>query len=350
MGNPRNLRRTSSQEEDEGDVFDEKSDISSGSESEEEAAADAAPRGGAAATATTTATAAAAGDSSAGAATPAASAASSSGKDENHEPNEGPPAAASDAQASSEPLGEAEHETQKKTEQTNDESIRPGRGAPADGARQRPKSTWQLMQEDPSYVPRATRYFLHDDRREGDSGDSEASEEGSGNQPDDSVPQSTQTRVGPSKKLWTPDENKGVWKHDMWELLQKEEAEGRPPGGSWSRGRNYGRRGGATLGYRRGGRVESWVPRGSRGGRLGSIQHIEKDSTDEHSGIIGLLLRLLNQLQGGEDGGRREGAGEVRTGATGHGSNTFQSSHRSKLQRRLERRGHTSAAASPWVS
>ena len=52
----------------------------------------------------------------------------------------------------------------------------------------------QLMQEDPSYVPRATRYFLHDDRREGDSGESDGSEEGSGSQPDDSVPQSTQTR------------------------------------------------------------------------------------------------------------------------------------------------------------
>ena len=46
--------------------------------------------------------------------------------------------------------------------------------------------------------------------------------------------------VGPSKKLWTPDENRGEWKHDMWELLQKEEAGERPPGSGWSRGRHPG--------------------------------------------------------------------------------------------------------------
>ncbi|CDI75440.1 hypothetical protein, conserved [Eimeria praecox] len=157
----------------------------------------------------------------------------------------------------------------------------------------------QLMQEDPSYVPRATRYFLHDDRREGDSGDSEASEDGSDSQPDTSVPQSTQTRVGPSKKLWTPDENKGMWKHDMWELLQKEEAGERPPGsgavdavglrwvidgeaaekpGCPEALEGEGRRGGTTLGYRRGGRGETWVPRGSRGGRSGNG---EKSFPDE---------------------------------------------------------------------
>ncbi|CDJ56073.1 hypothetical protein, conserved [Eimeria maxima] len=229
MGNPRNLRRASSQEEDEGDVFDEKSDVSSGSETEEEAPADAAPAGG-----STETGAAVAGESSS-----AAAFAASSVKYNSHDPNQSPSEVAGDAHASSEQSCEAEGEAQRKTELANDADVRHRRSA-AEGARQRPKSTWQLMQEDPSYVPRATRYFLHDDRRGSDSGESDESDEASSSQPDDSVPQSTQTRVGPSKKLWTPDENRGEWKHDMWELLQKEEAGERPPGSGWSRGRHPG--------------------------------------------------------------------------------------------------------------
>lgn len=44
-------------------------------------------------------------------------------------------------------------------------------------------------------------------------------------------------RIGPSKKLWTSDENNDVWKHDMWERLQKEEAEPRSVTRSGNRGR-----------------------------------------------------------------------------------------------------------------
>lgn len=51
----------------------------------------------------------------------------------------------------------------------------------------------QLMQEDPSFVPRATRYFLHDDRGEGEGEEPEAEEEAE-NQPDYTVPRSTQTK------------------------------------------------------------------------------------------------------------------------------------------------------------
>ena len=46
------------------------------------------------------------------------------------------------------------------------------------------------MQEDPSFVPRETRYFLHDDRRDGDGEESEEADP----QHDTSVPRSTQTR------------------------------------------------------------------------------------------------------------------------------------------------------------
>lgn len=51
----------------------------------------------------------------------------------------------------------------------------------------------------------------------------------------------TPCRVGSSKKLWTPDENEGEWKHDMWEQLQKEEAGERPNFSNWNRGRRPGR-------------------------------------------------------------------------------------------------------------
>lgn len=114
--------------------------------------------------------------------------------------------------------------------------------------------------------------------------------------------------VGPSKKLWTPDERKGVWKHDMWEQLQKEEAASRTTAYNWNRGRSgelySGRsvclrclekarqnplsfhpflqverllearlafcgaaRRGRYNGYGRGGRGDNWVPRNFRGGR-----------------------------------------------------------------------------------
>ncbi|CDI76603.1 hypothetical protein, conserved [Eimeria acervulina] len=325
MGNPRNLRRTSSQEEDEGDVFDEKSDISSGSETEEEAPADAVPSGG---PTDTTAATAGAGDA-------AAPPASSSNKDDAHDPSQGPSAAASNAQASSEPTREAENEVQRETEQANDEGARHRRSAAAaEGTRQRPKSTWQLMQEDPSYVPRATRYFLHDDRREGDSGESDGSEEGSGSQPDDSVPQSTQTRVGTSKKLWTPDENKGMWKHDMWELLQKEEAGERPPGGGWTRGRQFG---------------EEAVE------KPGCLEALEGRGKGEACNFVLPLVLRFQMLQrvwlmrtnakGGEAGGLRGAAGEARTGAAISGSITYPSRHRNKLQRQLERRRCASVVA-----
>lgn len=118
-------------------------------------------------------------------------------------------------------------------------------------------------------------------------------------------------RVGPSRKLWTPDENMGMWKHDMWEQLQKEETEARATAYDWNKGRQgalrlgsrrvcdidiqglgfggwsssslcmhthsknpivglnscgAGRRGGFSGDGRRG-RGANWVPRGLRGGR-----------------------------------------------------------------------------------
>ncbi|KAL8437172.1 hypothetical protein ACSSS7_001151 [Eimeria intestinalis] len=106
-----------------------------------------------------------------------------------------------------------------------------------DGSRRRTKTTWQLMQEDPSFVPRETRYFLHDDRRDGDEEEADEAEEVDHSQPDFSVPRSSQTRVGRNRKLWTPDEDKDVWKHDMWEKLQKEEAECRTTAHNWNKGR-----------------------------------------------------------------------------------------------------------------
>ncbi|CDJ46875.1 hypothetical protein, conserved [Eimeria brunetti] len=344
MGNPRNLRRASSQEEDEGDVFDEKSDISSGSETEEEAAAQAVP-------ASTRIPTAAAAETSA-VATDASPPASSASKDEANEPNQGPlPAAATDAQASSEPSGEAENEKQR-TEQANVEYSRHRRNGPgAEGARQRPKSTWQLMQEDPSYVPRATRYFLHDDRREGDSEESDGSEGGSGSQPDDSVPQSTQTRVGPSKKPWTPDENKGMWKHDMWELLQKEEAGERPPGGGWSRGREeaspsirlhliviHPQRHMFTF-KQVGVAGRHWVIGEEGVAILGYREALEGEGRDTVIGVPPMIL-------GGAGGGPRVAAGEARTGAAIRESNTCRSRRRNKQQKQLERKLRLSVAAS----
>ncbi|CDJ42307.1 hypothetical protein, conserved [Eimeria tenella] len=251
MGNPRHLRRASSQDEDEGDVFDDKSEISSGSDEEaEEATRDAAATGGDSV-----------GSASAVQATTSASPSSAGAAEASR-------AASSDPKASKESPKTPENEQTAGNEAARDEGKHRRSASSGDGFRARPKSTWQLMQEDPSYVPRATRYFLHDDRRDDDSSKSEASDEHSESQPDTRIPRSTQTRVGSSKKLWTPDENEGEWKHDMWEQLQKEEAGERPNFSNWNRGRRPGRRGG-SFGYRRGGQVDSWVPRGSRGGRTG---------------------------------------------------------------------------------
>ncbi|KAL8271255.1 hypothetical protein Esti_004821 [Eimeria stiedai] len=246
MGNPRHLRRASSEDEDEGDVFDDKSEISSGSDEEEEALS----RGKAA----------------------DASSSPSQGTHAVSQPETSAPATTA-GQCRDSSAASAAHdnrEVRDGAENGTDEKVHPqaidrprGEVTREDGNRRRMKTIWQLMQEDPSFVPRETRYFLHDDRRDGEE---EEAEELYHSQPDFSVPRSSQTRVGPSRKLWTPDEDKDVWKHDMWEKLQKEEAECRTTAHNWNRGRP-GRRGGYN-GYGRGGREDKWFPRGYRESRF----------------------------------------------------------------------------------
>lgn len=59
-----------------------------------------------------------------------------------------------------------------------------------------------------------------------------------------------------------------------------------------------------------------------------------------------VTARRASQMSHGEEGGSlRADAGEGRTGTAISGSNTFPSRCRNKLQRQLERRGSTSAAA-----
>lgn len=253
MGNPRNLRRASSDDEEEGDVFDDKSEVSSGSDEEE------APRRE---------------EAIGGSPAPAEAARTSSPSGVRLEAGDSP-ANSSGTEAGKDAPAEAENGIYEGVApETN--AVRGRRLAPrGDGSRRKIKSTWQLMQEDPSFVPRETRYFLHDDRRDGDGEESEDADPEADSQYDTSVPRSTQTRVGPSKRLWTPDERKGVWKHDMWEQLQKEEAASRTTAYNWNRGRPSRR--GSYNGYGRGGRGDSWVPRNFRGGRHG----ISSGYTDE---------------------------------------------------------------------
>ncbi|CBZ53254.1 conserved hypothetical protein [Neospora caninum Liverpool] len=110
--------------------------------------------------------------------------------------------------------------------------------------------TWQLIKEDPSFVPRGGSYFLHDDRGEA-SGEEPATDE---EQPSrkgetrafadvpsddenfysDDVPRSTQTRIGRPRKLWTADEagqgegRDGKWVHDRFETLLEGNDQPRP--------------------------------------------------------------------------------------------------------------------------
>lgn len=253
MGNPRNLRRASSEDEEEGDIFDDKSEISSGSDEEENRHPEEAAAGSPASAED------ARGSLLSG--PPAGTATSVEGGDSSTKVG-GREAARETADADTAGDG---HD-RRATSETVPLRSRRG-GARGDGYRMKLKTTWQLMQEDPSFVPRETRYFLHDDRRDGDSEETDDAERGEESQPDTSIPRSVQTRIGSSKKLWTPDENKGVWEHDMWEQLQKEEAEGRTTAYDWNKGR-AGRRGGYN-GYSRGGRVDNGLPRGSRGSRFG---------------------------------------------------------------------------------
>lgn len=257
MGNPRNLRRASSDED--GDVFDDKSEISSGSDEE------GASRGEEVASSAT--------DSSKGPLPPlpsesTAGASREEGAYQVSSKETGGGISAEAASADNERHGDSEEEAP----ETRRRFPRGG------GGRRAIKSTWQLMQEDPSFVPRETRYFLHDDRRDGDGEESENELEAE-SKPDTSVPHATQTRVGPSKKLWTPDENSDVWKHDMWERLQKEETEPRSTARFGNRGRPARRRGYSSYG--RGNRGERWLARGFRGGRTGGQEGYEDESWHE---------------------------------------------------------------------
>ncbi|KAL8434247.1 hypothetical protein Efla_002012 [Eimeria flavescens] len=248
MGNPRNLRRASSEDEDEGDVFDDKSEISSGSDEEEATHRGEAPAGS--------------NDSLQGA--EASSVSDNPAVTKTVAQSRDAPAASSGEEVNIETPDDVPEESHPRTRPHAGPRPRGG-STREDGSRRRVKTTWQLMQEDPSFVPRETRYFLHDDRRDGDEEEADDAEVADNSQPDFSVPRSTQMRVGPAKKLWTPNEDKGVWKHDMWEKLQKEEAECKTTARSWNKGRP-GRRGGYN-GYDRGGYEENWFPRGHRGAR-----------------------------------------------------------------------------------
>ncbi|XP_026192611.1 uncharacterized protein LOC34622555 [Cyclospora cayetanensis] len=260
MGNRRNLRRASSQEEDEGDVFDDKSEISSGSD-EEESSRGVDALGGSSDTAVDVGVS----SSTRCVAEPAVTGGHFA-------------VSTNRTKAFAEAPADAETRSSRKAVPETDVGG-PRRGIPrGDGGKPRIKTTWQLMQEDPSFVPRETRYFLHDDRRDCDGEESEASKQTSDSDPETSLPKSTQTRVGQSKKLWTPDEDKGVWKHDMWEQLQKDDAEALTTASSWTRGRsNAGRRGG-FYSFGRGRRGDNWGPRAPRGGRSGGSDGYSHES------------------------------------------------------------------------
>ncbi|KAL8453883.1 hypothetical protein Emag_001691 [Eimeria magna] len=174
MGNPRNLRRASSEDEDEGDVFDDKSEISSGSDEEEEGLS---REKGA----------------------DASSSPIQSKRAVSH-PEASPPATTV-GQCRDSPAASPAHDKRQVADGAKngaDEKTHPQTGARPRGGvsredsnRRRMKTTWQ---EDPSFVPRETRYFLHDDRRDGEEEEEDEAEELDRSQPDFSVPRSSQTR------------------------------------------------------------------------------------------------------------------------------------------------------------
>ncbi|OEH80426.1 hypothetical protein cyc_06384 [Cyclospora cayetanensis] len=281
MGNRRNLRRASSQEEDEGDVFDDKSEISSGSD-EEESSRGVDALGGSSDTAVDVGVS----SSTRCVAEPAVTGGHFA-------------VSTNRTKAFAEAPADAETRSSRKAVPETDVGG-PRRGIPrGDGGKPRIKTTWQLMQEDPSFVPRETRYFLHDDRRDCDGEESEASKQTSDSDPETSLPKSTQTRVGQSKKLWTPDEDKGVWKHDMWEQLQKDDAEALTTASSWTRGRSNG--------------VDSTVLGGDAGEIIGG------HALPVAAGLEALMATAMSH--GVEDGGREAGA-EGRAGVSMGGSST----------------------------
>nr|PIM03434.1 CASC3/barentsz eIF4AIII-binding protein [Toxoplasma gondii COUG] len=147
----------------------------------------------------------------------------------------------------------------------------------------RPKPTWQLIKEDPSFVPRGSSYFLHDDRGEVSGEEVETDEERRGRSGatrafadvssdesfhSDDIPRSTQIRLGKPRKLWTPDEagqdERDKWVHDCFEsLLQEGGDRSLPPLRSFHRPRpRFFRRAPNALHAR--GRRGAPAPRGGR--------------------------------------------------------------------------------------
>ncbi|PFH33120.1 hypothetical protein BESB_083190 [Besnoitia besnoiti] len=269
MERSKNLRRDASGDEDDKDVFDD--DLSAGSESSDEEAdvrRDGAAQNGAAP----------APDAKAGQRSPGGE--EETGGDFSTEQGEVDDGRALSREAEN---GECDAEN-------NLGEGANGKGGDEHFNRQlRGKSTWQLIKEDPSFVPRGSSYFLHDDRGEGELSGEEpgsedevrrgttrafADEESEEETRNDDIPRSTQTRVGRSRKLWSPEEREkgdgGKWLHDRFETLLTE-TEPRGNGG-FSRGRgrrffarssppafDYQRR---PFGGGRGGRRARWAPRG----------------------------------------------------------------------------------------